>query len=135
MTFNRILLEMSKRVKELCEIDKKLREKHSITKQETEYEKLLAEINKNNGNFFFVISDFKKTPKIEILSKERCILEQAKVSMLLDTFLDTELFEQETVKQIEKENKLAKKQRVKETKNKMKEYARYLHLRKKFEND
>lgn len=135
MTFSRILFEMSNRVTELCEIDKKLREKYSIAKQETEYEKLLAEINKNNGNFFFVIDNFKTKPKIEILSKERYILQQPKISMPLDNFLDTELFEQEIVKQIEKENKLSRKREIKETKAKMQEYARYLHLRKKFENE
>lgn len=135
MTFNNILLEMSKQIKKLCEIDKKLRKKHSTTKQEAEYEKLLAEIDKNKGKFFFVISDFRKIPKLEILSKERIVLNQAKVSMPLTNFLDTRLFEQETVKQIEKENKLARKQKVKETKAKMQEYARYLHLRKKFENE
>ena len=135
MTFNMILLEMSKQIKQLCKIDKKLREKYSTDKQKTEFEKLLAEINKNNGNFFFVIDNFKTKPKIKILSKERCILQQTKVSMPLDNFLDTELFEQEIVKQIEKENKLSRKREIKETKAKMQEYARYLHLRKKFENE
>ena len=138
MTFTEILKEMTKRMKELAKMESELCKKYSDIEERyiPGYNKLLEEINKNNGNFFFIIRDFhKKKPIIKLMAKENIIQNQLKISMPLDKFVRTKDYENELTEWFKQENQKAKKRKIKETKAKMQEYARYLHLRKRFENE
>ena len=137
MTFNEILKEIIKRMRELAKMESELCKKYSDVEERyiPGYNSLLDEINKNKGNFFFIIQDFHKKPIIKLMAKENKILNQLRISIPLDKFVNTEEYENDLINWFKQENKKLKKRKIEETKSKMKEYARYLHLRKKFENE
>ena len=138
MTFNDILKEIAKRLEELAKLELELCKKYLSIEERyiPGYNSLLDGINKNKGKFFFIIEDFhKKKPTIKLMARENIIQNQLKISMPLDKFVNTREYENELTEWFKQENQKAKKRKIKETKAKMKEYARYLHLRKKFENE
>lgn len=137
MTFNNILLEMSERVKELSRLEKELYEQYSLNKQEDKpgYDDLIEKINSHNGKFFFTLSDLQTHPKIEISPSEIKALSYDKLVLSLDDFCHIKVFEKNTLQQIKNKNEYIKEKEAREKEEKQKEYAKYLELKKEFEDD
>lgn len=132
MMFSKIQDKMLKRVKKLSKLEKDLYAKHSTDKEKKQgYDALLEKIKRHNGEFFFVITDLQTKPRIEISPSEIKALLYHKLILPLDNFSNTRVFKETVIQQIEKENKEIRKRKTVQEK----EYARYLKLKKEFEND
>lgn len=128
---------MSERVKELSCLEKELYEQHSLKKQEDKpgYDELIEKIKSHNGKFFFTLSDLQTHPRIEISPSEVKALSYYKLLLSLDNFCDVKLFEKNILQQIERKNKYIREKEAREEEEKQKEYAKYLKLKKEFEDD
>lgn len=137
MTFNNILLKMLERVKELSRLEKELYEQYSLKKQEDKpcYDDLIEKINSHNGKFFFTLSDLRTYPRIEISPSEVKALSYCKLVLSIDDFCHIKVFEKNTLQQIKSKNEYIKEKEEREKEEKQKEYAKYLELKKEFEDD
>jgi len=132
MVFNEVQNKILGRIKQLSKIKKDLYKGYSITKKpEKGYAELLKEIRRSSGNFFFTITHLETNPRIEISPRQLKVLREEKLILPLEAFSTTKIFKEIVIKEIEKENKRSKEVKTEQEK----EYARYLKLKKEFENE